>query len=232
MEEKKTKIFMMDVSPLTDPLLLEKYICDISEQRQEKVKRLKSVNAKALTLGVELLLKKVLNQSYDISQLMITKEKHGKPVLKNYPDIHFNLSHSGHYVVCVVGTNPVGVDLQKMDEPNLKLAKRFFTREESEWLLSLPAEKQKQGFYDLWVIKESFMKYTGKGFGLPLNAFTVKVLENYPNNMKIAIDHKELKAIRLKKYDCLENYTLWCCSDHNQFEEAIEWVVIKEKIIE
>lgn len=234
MDEKKTKIYIMNVMPLVEPLLLEKYMSDVSKQRLEKVRRLKTAKAKALTLGVELLLNKALSQSYDLGQpLIITKEPQGKPVLRDYPYIHFNLSHSGDYAVCAVGAGPVGVDLQKMDAPNLKLATRFFTNKESEWLLSLPVEKQKQGFYDLWVIKESYMKYTGKGFGLPMDAFTVKIEGDYPDDMKIMIEYKEeTKAVSLKKYNCLKNYTLWCCSDHNPLEEQIEWVDIKEKIIE
>lgn len=234
MEEIKTKIFIMDVSSLSDPLLLEKYISDISEERQEKIKRLKTAKAKAMTTGAELLLRKALRQSYNITRpLTIIKGEHGKPEIQDCPGIHFNLSHSGDYVTCAVSAHPVGLDIQKMDAPKLKLAKRFFTPEESDWLLSLPAEKQKMGFYDLWVIKESFMKYTGKGFGLPMNAFTVKILGCYPNNIEIKIDHDEkIASVTLKKYDCVENYTLWCCSDHNQSAENLEWMVVKEKIIE
>lgn len=234
MKEKKTKIFIMDVSPLTDPLLLEKYMTDISEDRQKKVDRLKTFDAKALTLGAELLLIKALKQNYAISQpLVIIKEKQGKPVLRDWPDIHFNLSHSGNYAVCAVGAAPVGVDIQKMDKPNLKLATRFFTAEESAWLFSLPQEQQRQGFYDLWTIKESYMKYTGKGFRLPMNAFTVKISGYYPDEMKIMFECEEkLKPVTLKKYDCMENYALWCCSEHNQFAENLEWVDIKEKTIE
>lgn len=234
MKEKRTKIFIMDVSPLSDPLLLEKYMRDISEERQEKVKRLKTAKAKAMTIGAELLLRKALSQGYEINHpLTIVKGEHGKPEIRDCPEIYFNLSHSGDYAVCAVGSHPVGVDIQKMAEPNLKLAKRFFATEESDWLFTLPAEQQRQGFYDLWVIKESYMKYTGKGFGLPMNAFIVKILGCYPNDIEIKIDQDEkTESVMLKKYECQENYALWCCSDYNQFEENLERMVIKEKIIE
>jgi 4'-phosphopantetheinyl transferase len=233
-KEIKTKIFIMDVSPLSDPVLLEYYLSDVSEDRQEKVKRLKTAKAKAMTTGAALLLRKALSQGYEINQpLTIVKGEYGKPEIRDYPEIHFNLSHSGDYAVCAVGSHPVGVDIQKMAEPNLKLAKRFFAQEESDWLFSLPADQQRQGFYDLWVIKESFMKYTGKGFGLPMRAFTAKISGDHPDDVEIKIVQDEkTESVVLKKYDCLDNYALWCCSDHNQFEENLEWVVIKERIIE
>lgn len=234
MEEIKTQLFILDVLPLSDPYLLEKYSCGISEQRQEKAKRLKSLHAKAMTVGAELLLRKALSLTHGIDHpLPIVKGEYGKPEIQNYPEIHFNLSHSGNYAVCAVGAHPVGVDIQKMGAPNLKLAKRFFAAEESKWLFSLPAELQKQGFYDLWVIKESYMKYTGKGFGLPMTAFTVKIWGCYPNDVEIEIDQAGITVpVKLKKYDCAADYKLWCCSDYNQFSEHVEWVVIKEKIIE
>lgn len=223
-----TRIFIVDVSPLTDPLMIEKYMRDISEERQEKVKRLKTMSAKALTLGAELLLRKALTQGYDINQpLTIVEGEHGKPEIRDCPGICFNLSHSGDYAVCAVGSAPVGVDIQKMDEPNLKLAKRFFSPEESDWLFSLPQEQQKRGFYDLWVIKESYMKYTGKGFGLSMNAFTVKISEHYPDDMKVKIYEEEsIKPVTLKNYECMEDYALWCCSKDNLFEDKIKWVML------
>ncbi|MBU4439180.1 MAG: 4'-phosphopantetheinyl transferase superfamily protein [Firmicutes bacterium] len=234
LEEKKTKIFIMNILPLSDPLLLGNYLSDISEERQEKVRRLKTAQAKAMTTGAELLLRKALRQNYDINQpLTIVKGEHGKPRIQGCPGIHFNLSHSGDYAVCAVSSHPVGVDIQKMAEPNLKLAKRFFATKESDWLFSLPADQQRQAFYDLWVIKESFMKYTGKGFGLPMNAFAAKILGHYPDDVEIKINQDEkTESVVLKKYDYLDNYALWCCSDHNQFEENLGWVVIKEKSIE
>lgn len=35
----------------------------------------------------------------------------GKPFIINVPDIYFNISHSGNWVVCLLAENPCGVDI-------------------------------------------------------------------------------------------------------------------------
>ena len=43
---------------------------------------------------------------------MLTKGENGKPYLHGYPEIHFNISHSGAYAVCALAGIPVGIDIQ------------------------------------------------------------------------------------------------------------------------
>lgn len=225
-KDMKTRIFIADVIPLHQPAKLNAYLEKISKERREKIARLQKIDAKALSAGAEMLLQKAIKECCGISDgLIIVKNEGGKPVLKDYPDIHFNLSHSGHYAVCALSSHPVGVDIQKIERINLKVAKRFFAEAESAWLFALPEALQEQAFGDLWSIKESYMKYTGKGFGLPLHTFTVKIGEGYPAEMTVAITAgNEKKNITVKKYHGPENYVLWSCSGENQFAETVEWI--------
>lgn len=39
---------------------------------------------------------------------------HGKPYLSDYPNVHFKLSHSGHFVACAICGRTVGLDIQKL----------------------------------------------------------------------------------------------------------------------
>lgn len=41
---------------------------------------------------------------------------YGKPVLKNYPTIHFNLSHAGDWVLCGIGDVSLGVDIEHITD--------------------------------------------------------------------------------------------------------------------
>lgn len=226
MEITKTRIFIADVRILNEPQRLAAAIKEVSQERREKAERLKTASAKALAVGAEILLKKAVAQSYGIDgPLAINAGADGKPGFRDYPEIGFNLSHSGHYVACGLGTQPVGLDIQKMGLPNLKLARRFFASSEADWLFALPAEKQTCGFYDLWALKEAYMKYTGKGFNLPMRAFQVDCQNERSINPGTAIilAGKNMPVV-IKNYPDLENYVLWAVSDTVGFQEKIEWI--------
>ena len=38
--------------------------------------------------------------------------EHGKPFLSYRPSLHYNISHSGKYVVCILADQEVGIDVQ------------------------------------------------------------------------------------------------------------------------
>lgn len=61
----------------------------------------------------EILAKTAIKKTFgiDIAKQNFTYTGHGKPYLLNYPDVHFNISHSGEYVACAVADSPVGVDI-------------------------------------------------------------------------------------------------------------------------
>lgn len=57
----------------------------------------------------EMLLARGLDEIYGI---ILSKEeravgKHGKPYLANHPKIHYNISHSGEFVICAISGVPV-----------------------------------------------------------------------------------------------------------------------------
>lgn len=226
MGDLRTKVYIADVLPLCRPNQLAQYLRLISPERLENAGRLKSMKAKALSVGAEVLLRKALEQSFGMTdQFSLIKGNHGKPILLEHPRIQFNLSHSGSFVVCAVNTQPVGVDIQQMDRMTIQIAKRFFHESEADWLLSLPVGEQKQGACDLWSIKESYMKFTGKGFALDMKAFEVKIKGRFPEYEEVSIfEQEERKNVFMKKYEGPENYVLWCSSTSNQFEDVIEWI--------
>ena len=38
--------------------------------------------------------------------------EHGKPFLTLQPKIHYNITHSGKYVMCIIADQEVGIDVQ------------------------------------------------------------------------------------------------------------------------
>ncbi len=95
---------------------------------------------------------------------------HGKPYVKELPDVHFSITHSGGYWACAVGDCEVGLDLQEVrDRETDKIAQRFFRPSEIAWL----KDKDVGEFFRIWAMKESYIKYTGKGLTEGLDYFSV-----------------------------------------------------------
>ena len=95
---------------------------------------------------------------------VILQDEHGKPYLADYPQVHFNISHSGDYAVCVLTDAPVGVDIEQRRTFDWeRTAKRAFTAAQCEWLRSQPKEKRLDAFFGLWTEHESRLKQSGVG---------------------------------------------------------------------
>ena len=91
-----------------------------------------------------------------------------KPFLCGGPD--FSISHSGDLVAVAINNGLVGVDIQKIDEKNLKLSK-VFTNEEKEWINEKDSVNR---FHVLWAQKESAMKLIGKGLTMKFDEIVIK----------------------------------------------------------
>lgn len=88
---------------------------------------------------------------------------YGKPHLRDYPDVHFSISHSGIYVACAVADRPVGVDVQMITEYKPNIADRVCSKAELAKIVASndPAAE----FTKIWTRKEAYAKWTGKGIG-------------------------------------------------------------------
>lgn len=100
----------------------------------------------------------------------VEKTPLGKPFIRGREDFHYNLSHSGNWVVMAYGDGEVGVDVERL-RTNIDteaLARRFFTPEEQRYMREEP-----DGFYWIWTGKESYLKYLGTGLTKALNSFSI-----------------------------------------------------------
>lgn len=103
------------------------------------------------------------------------RSEHGRPYLLDAStDLRFNISHTdGMAVVLIHGEHDAGVDVESpwRSTDIARVSRRVFTADERAALLELPKDQQASRFYQLWTLKESFIKAKGKGFAMPLSAF-------------------------------------------------------------
>ncbi len=161
------KVYAMNVSGINPKD--KKFYKYLSEKRVEKVERLKKDSKRAQSIGAELLLNYAVNG--DVKKtVMWDTDKNGKLYLPECEGFYVNLSHSGDYAVCAACGAPVGVDIQRRGECDMKIAERFFTAEEADFINS--GNDKNAAFFEIWTKKESFVKAVGKGLSIPLGSFS------------------------------------------------------------
>lgn len=107
-------------------------------------------------------------QEYDYATAYIAN---GKPYFKEHENLHFNLSHSGNFAVCIVAGMPCGIDIEGNRPFKPSVAKRFFSKTEYHWIYDTEnVSVQAERFFRLWTLKEAYAKATGNGIAAEIHA--------------------------------------------------------------
>ena len=163
-------LWLLSLRDLSDADLMEMY-SRCGRERKEKAAKIKAEGKKKQAVGAGYLIS-LLKEQFSIADDPVILPQ-GKPVFPGEQKVHFSISHSGDRVVLAFGDSPLGVDIEFIRQANLKLAGRFFTREEYEHLLQQETERQGELFYRIWTGKEAVVKAAGCGLTLPLDGFSV-----------------------------------------------------------
>lgn len=97
------------------------------------------------------------------------KNEHKKPWLPENQDLHFNISHSGDWVVFLFSSSPCGIDIEKIkrDFDFEGMMPSVFHPREIDWING--QNDRNRAFFKLWTIKESLLKAQGTGLINDLN---------------------------------------------------------------
>ena len=107
-------------------------------------------------------------------KVQIAYTDHDKPYLAAHKTLHFNVSHSHVLGVIALSTQPVGVDIERIQKNyNPDIAERFFHPNEVAHLATLPEPLRSHTFFQLWARKEAILKAIGQGLSSPLSGFSV-----------------------------------------------------------
>jgi 4'-phosphopantetheinyl transferase len=116
---------------------------------------------------------------------------HGKPKIfapRGYSSLRFNLTHSDSLIICLITrAGEVGVDAEEISRRvNIdEVIRHFFAPSEQAELTVLTPTKRIKRFFEIWVLKEAYLK--GRGRGLTIS----------PERVPIQFDAKhKLRPIR------------------------------------
>lgn len=112
----------------------------------------------------------------DPEQWRFVSNGYGKPRIVNEAiarELSFNVSHTaGLILIGVSGQDALGVDVENITPPvSLDVADHFFAPSEARAMRSMPVERQPMRFFELWTLKEAYIKARGMGLSIPLHQF-------------------------------------------------------------
>lgn len=88
-------------------------------------------------------------------------------------DLRFNLSHTDGLVAVAVARGELGVDVEDTWRRSHtdQIAEHFFAPAEVAALRALPQSRQHGRFFELWTLKEAYIKARGMGLAISLHHF-------------------------------------------------------------
>ena len=109
------------------------------------------------------------------ANIVLKHDALGAPYLPDYPSLHISKSYCTRYGLCAISTDPVGIDVEPLHDPDYSIARRYYTASELEYIFGTPTpdraafqaakkcrRKQMQWTY-LWTAKEAYCKFQGHG---------------------------------------------------------------------
>jgi len=220
------KIYALNINKEISPSLFNKLLSFVSTERREKINKFIRKEDADRSLAADLLIRQALIENLEIQNKDISfyYNIHGKPYFAHNPPIYFNLSHSGNWVVCAISEHEVGIDVEKIEEVGLDIAKSFFSKKEYNDLMRKEVSKRKEYFYSLWTLKESYIKACGKGLSLDLRSFSIGIGDN---NI-IVESQNDFKKYSFKQYNIDKNYKLSLCTFATTFPEKIIFKTLED----
>jgi 4'-phosphopantetheinyl transferase len=173
------EIFGVKRKTSISPQLFASLLSVIGAARRERILRFRKREDAERALIADVLIRAIICRKLHLTNqhIVFDSNRHGKPFLQHHSDFHFNLSHAGEWVVCAVGSKPVGIDVEYIRPVSLTLAKRFFSDEEYRAIMEKEVSSRLPFFFELWTLKESYIKALGRGLSLSLASFTISTGE-------------------------------------------------------
>lgn len=190
----------------------------ISIERREQLGRFIRKEDAYRSLFGELLARSVIMDEMKMlnQHISFRKNLYGKPMLSGNKAFQFNISHSGRWVVMIHGEKTVGIDIEQTQAIDLGVANCFFSPLEIADLKSKAEADRREYFYDLWTLKESYIKAQGTGLSMPLDSFSIRI------NGKEIMMEPDHPSYQFRQYEIDREYKLSACSIGGRLPESIK----------
>lgn len=216
------EVYAIRIDEAVDDESYRRLLSFVSDEKYSRISRFHFIQDAKRTLYGDVLIRYIACQKKQVTnkELVFTQNKYGKPFLRNLNSFHYNISHSGNWVVCAVSNKQVGIDIEEMKPIDIDIAKRFFSDSEYKDLI-LNHKDQISYFYDLWTLKESYIKYRGKGLSIHLDSFNFTITKG-----DIILTPRLNYPLYFKQVEFQSGYKLSICSEESMFLSNVQIIDI------
>ncbi|NBI29785.1 4'-phosphopantetheinyl transferase family protein [Chengkuizengella marina] len=188
---------------------------NLTKEKQNKLNKFRNKkDAYRSLLGEILIRTEIMNLTHIKNhEIVFEKNSYGKPKVMKIPQLHFNVSHSGDWVTCAIDRSIIGIDVELIASIDYGIADRFFSKQEVVDLLTKEEPQKLNYFFDLWTLKESYIKTDGRGLSIPLDSFSIRKT----NEVIQLTTENPLKGVFFKQYEIDDLYKCSVCALNNQF---------------
>ncbi|NGP57312.1 4'-phosphopantetheinyl transferase superfamily protein [Paenibacillus thiaminolyticus] len=220
-ESREIGIFAMRVPDLIDQAAWQQLLQLLPSDRQDKINRFHYKADAYRSLLAEVLARTIIGERTGLanSRIEFHYNSYGKPELASELRLYFNISHSGEWIACAVHDAEVGIDVEQIKPIDLSVARRFFSAEEYEQLENERPEGKLKLFYDLWTLKESYVKLRGQGLSIPLDSFSVHKSDQGECSLRSPAD--AASRFFFTQYHVADEYCLSICAVEPAFPADI-----------
>jgi len=155
--------------------------------------------------------------------IVIEKTSKGKPffkTLKNFKNIDFNITHSGDWVACAIDSGDIGIDIEQIKNINFTDFEEILSPKETEYI-----NGKLENFYQIWTLKESYIKALGVGIYKPLSSFTIEPYDKH--YAKVFQDDKDEKKWHFYNFKLDEKHFCSICSQSKISKETFNFLEYK-----
>ena len=165
------------VEDIQDEKLLSEYRRLLPASELEKLERYRFDKHRKRYLVGRALIRTILSRctGLEAKQIAFSREDQGRPFLLPFgtsPPPEFNISYTDGLVAAAQSLEcRVGIDVENSSREIdcLEIAERYFSSAEYTELEQLPEPLLKERFFELWTLKEAYVKAQGRGLHIPLD---------------------------------------------------------------
>lgn len=220
----QVQVYVCPVSRVPqDHLVLSHYLGFLSSAEKLRYDQYHPKAARLFLIS-RVLVKTVLADKLGISphQVNIQLHPNGKPFVQGSKAVYFNLTHSADVIIlAVTEEGEIGVDIEKVDrEFEWMRVDSVLDLSEIEWIKEKELTDSSsvfQRFFQIWTLKESYIKCTGEGMSRHLKKLNFHVLPEHIQFLDSTNDAQKTGEYYFESYIYESNFIFSIClqQSHN-----------------